>query len=250
MTRSIIAELVEPAQAEENVRLIHKNLKCPDGVRLMDKPARYNGGPSQLFLRAEQAANVGREISLQYTHAHIRYIEAMAKLGRGREAWDSLFVINPILIQESVPNAVIRQSNLYFSSSEGAYKDRYEYAEKFHLLASGSIPVKGGWRLYSSGPGIYTNQLVGSVLGIRICAQGLILDPAIPGQLDGMELEYCCFGRKFTFVYRTGSCQALHARSGGREMEATALSNPYRSGGLLLSHAVLADCGDVIEIFC
>ena len=249
MTRSIIAELVNPAQAKENVRLIQEKLKCPDGVRLMDKPASYTGGTSKLFLRAEQAANVGREISLQYTHAHIRYIEAMAKLGLGQEAWDSLFVINPMMIQESVPNAVIRQSNLYFSSSEGAYKDRYEYAEKFHLLASGSIPVKGGWRLYSSGPGIYTNQLVSSVLGIRICADGLILDPAIPEAMDGLNLEYTCYGRKFTFVYRTGN-ETLRAVSNGVALEGASCANPYRRGGLLLSRSALENCGDTIEIFC
>ena len=32
------------------------------------------------FKRAEQAANFGREIGLQYVHAHIRYTEAMAKM--------------------------------------------------------------------------------------------------------------------------------------------------------------------------
>lgn len=250
MTRSIIAELVEPAQAEKNVRQIWENLKCPDGVRLMDKPANYNGGPSKLFLRAEQAANVGREISLQYTHAHIRYVEAMAKFGQNQEAWDSLFVINPILIQESVPNAVVRQSNLYFSSSEGAYKDRYEYAEKFHLLASGSIPVKGGWRLYSSGPGIYTNQLVSSVLGIRICAEGLILDPVVPQSLDGLRFEYTCYGRNFTFVYHVGSGEAVRAVSGGTELAGTVCPNPYRRGGLLIARNVLETCGNTIEIFC
>ena len=250
MTRSIIAELVDPAQARENVRLIREKLKCPDGVRLMDKPASYTGGTSKLFLRAEQAANVGREISLQYTHAHIRYIEAMAKLGLGQEAWDSLFVINPMMIRESVPNAVIRQSNLYFSSSEGAYKDRYEYAEKFHLLASGSIPVKGGWRLYSSGPGIYTNQVVSSVLGIRICDKGLILDPVVPENLDGLRLEYTCFSRKFTFVYRTGTGEALRAVANGVVLESAECANPYRRGGLLLDRKVLDNCGDRIEIYC
>lgn len=86
MTRSIIAELVDPAQADMNLRLIDEHLKCPDGVRLMDRPARYEGGVSTIFRRAEQAANVGREISLQYVHAHIRYLEAAAKLGDAERA--------------------------------------------------------------------------------------------------------------------------------------------------------------------
>ena len=73
----------------------------------MDKPANYDGGVSTLFKRAEQAANVGREICLQYTH--IRYLESMAKSGNGEEAWNSLLTVNPILIRKSVPNAHIRQ---------------------------------------------------------------------------------------------------------------------------------------------
>lgn len=68
-----------------------EHLKCPDGVRLMDKPANYDGGVSTLFKRAEQAANVGREICLQYTH--IRYLESMAKSENGEEAWNSLFAV-------------------------------------------------------------------------------------------------------------------------------------------------------------
>ena len=48
----------------------------------------YHGGTSTLFRRAESAANFGREIGLQYVHAHIRYIEALARIGRPDEAFD------------------------------------------------------------------------------------------------------------------------------------------------------------------
>lgn len=44
MTRSIISELADDKQAIRNTNLIHQYLKCPDGVRLMDKPAHYDGG--------------------------------------------------------------------------------------------------------------------------------------------------------------------------------------------------------------
>ncbi len=107
MTRSIISELVDSKQAGKNIALITEHLKCPDGVRLMDKPANYDGGVSTLFKHAEQAANVEREICLQYTH--IRYLESMTKSGNGEEACNSLFTVNPILIRKSVPNARIRQ---------------------------------------------------------------------------------------------------------------------------------------------
>ena len=99
MTRSIISELVDEEQAKKNVELIEEHLMCPDGVRLMNHPATYKGGVIEFFQRAEQASNVGREIGLQYVHAHIRFIEAMAKLGRENDAWKAVYTINPINIK-------------------------------------------------------------------------------------------------------------------------------------------------------
>ncbi|ERI92995.1 hypothetical protein HMPREF1982_01985 [Clostridiales bacterium oral taxon 876 str. F0540] len=249
MTRSIIAELVDEEQAIKNAATIQDNLKCPDGVRLMDCPAHYDGGVSHLFKRAEQAANVGREISLQYTHAHIRYIEAMAKMGNGEEAWNSLFTINPILIQHSVKNANIRQSNLYFSSSDGDYYDRYEYEKNFGLLKTGDIKVKGGWRLYSSGPGIYIRQLVSNVLGIRFNKEGLIIDPVLPAELDGLKFTYQCFGRALHFEFRISEAGTTKACNNKKEIPSSPVINPYRTGGILISKEELTSCGDNITIY-
>lgn len=237
MTRSIIAELVDKAQAEKNVELIDENFKCPDGVRLMDKPTRYDGGVSHLFRRAEQAANVGREISLMYTHAHIRYIEAMAKLGLDHRTWEALFQINPINIKEAVPNAMLRQSNMYFSSSEGLFMDRYDYSKNFGKLRDGSIEVKGGWRLYSSGPGIYMNQLVSNVLGIRFDKDGLIIDPVLPPEMNGLRFTYTCFGKQTTFVYHISESKnsSVKVVRNASELRGTTVFNPYRNGGILIS---------------
>ena len=53
------------------------------------------------------------------------------------------------------PAALPRQSNAYFSSSDAAVHDRYEAAERYDEIVAGKIPVAVGWRLYSSGPGIF-----------------------------------------------------------------------------------------------
>ncbi|MGN0479190.1 MAG: GH36-type glycosyl hydrolase domain-containing protein [Hominenteromicrobium sp.] len=240
-TRSIIAEMVDEKQAAANMALIDEHLLHPDGVRLMDRPVAYDGGVSHLFQRAEQAANVGREISLQYVHAHIRYIEACAKAGLADRAWQSLFVINPIKISDVVKNALPRQSNLYFSSSEGCFRDRYEYSRDFDKLRDGSIDVKGGWRLYSSGPGIYTNQLVSHILGIRIMGDGIVLDPVLPKKLDGLEAEITLFGRTARFVYRFGG-DRIRVEKDGAEISSAA---PDCSRGCTLKKD---DFGGVLDI--
>ncbi len=258
MTRSIIAELVSPEQAKINMQTIDKELKFPDGVHLMNRPARYNGGVSKLFKRAEQAANVGREISLEYTHAHIRYLEACAKIGDSSTAWDSLFTINPILIQESVPSACLRQSNLYFSSSDGNFTDRYDFAENFDKLKTGSIAVKGGWRLYSSGPGIYLNQLISNILGVRFLADSLIIDPVLPDCLDGLKLHFNCFNRDLEFCYhiseKSGNKNNLtnnriSVSIDGTPVSGEAILNPYREGGIRVKKELLEKANGQIDIF-
>lgn len=247
LTRSIIAELVSKKQAEDNVELIDRHLNFPDGVRLMDRPAKYDGGVSHLFRRAEQAANIGREISLQYTHAHIRYLEAMAKIGDGDRAFDGLFTVNPIGITETVANAMPRQSNMYFSSSDGMFPDRYIYSRDFDKLKSGSIGVKGGWRLYSSGPGIYLNQLITNILGIRFEHGEIVIDPVLPIRLDGLCFSFTCFDRPVRFVYHIAQKRTGHIRitQNNIAIEGRPLVNLYRKGGLSLSRtSFLKDEGD------
>lgn len=236
MTRSMISELLTPEQAERHYALIREQFYCPDGVRLMNRPAHYAGGVSTHFKRAEQASNFGREIGLQYVHAHIRYVEAMAKLGKRDEVWRGLEMINPIGIRDVVPNAELRQANAYFSSSDGKFKTRYEAQKQFDKLRSGDVPVKGGWRIYSSGPGIYMNQLISQALGIRQEGGDLILDPVLPVSLDGMTFDFEYAGSPVTFVYRLsgGSAGISRVTVNGREAAAESVGNRYRSGGVRL----------------
>lgn len=231
MTRSMIAELLTEEQAESHYRLIKQELYCPDGVRLMNRPARYAGGVSTHFKRAEQAANFGREVGLQYVHAHIRFVEAMAKLGKVDEAWKGLAMINPIGIREVVPNAELRQSNAYFSSSDGKFNTRYDAQERFQELFEGTVPVKGGWRIYSSGPGIYMNQLISNCLGIRQDGGDLIIDPVLPHELDGLRFEYAWNNRGVRFEYHiSGSLECL-IEINGHAAETEVMPNRYRHGG-------------------
>lgn len=238
MQRSMIGELLTPEQAESHYEIIRQHLYHPDGVRLMDRPATYKGGVSTNFKRAEQAANFGREIGLQYVHAHIRFVEAMAKLGKVDEVWKGLQTINPVGIQKVVPNAELRQSNAYFSSSDGKFNTRYEAAENFEKLRDGSAPVKGGWRIYSSGPGIYMNQLISNALGIRRDGQDLIIDPVLPEEKDGLEFTFNIDSKPVTFVYRYNRESGV--KINGQNVNAQRVSNRYREGGYRISADELA----------
>lgn len=243
MTRSMISGLLTMEQAEAHEAIIHEHLLCPDGVRLMNRPASYDGGVSSRFKRAEQAANFGREVGLQYVHAHIRYVEAMAKLGRCNQAWNGLQLINPVGLHHNVPNAALRQSNAYFSSSDGAFHDRYEAEQQFEKLRTGEATVKGGWRIYSSGPGIYLGQLITSCLGIRQEGGDLVLDPVLPATMDNLELRFAFAGHEILFHYQHTGQGQLQASLNGQPLPTTPLSNRYRTGGIRICREdVIAAC--------
>jgi len=130
-----------------------------------------------------------------------------------------------------VPNAELRQSNAYFSSSDGKYNTRYEAQERFSELRSGTVAVKGGWKIYSSGPGIYMNQLISNALGIRQEAGDLILDPVLPVTLDGLCFEFEYVGATVQFVYHLDSGQRrIHIND--QEVVTDSQANRYRQGGL------------------
>lgn len=237
LKRPIISEMIETDQANRYKELIKTHLKHPDGVRLMDTAVTYRGGLKTYFSRAETASNFGREIGIQYCHAHIRFIEAMAKLGEPNLAYEALFTINPIDIQKSVPNAMLRQSNVYFSSSDAAFKDRYEAKRDFEKVRRGEIPVKAGWRMYSSGPGIYLNQMVSNVLGFKQYHKGLWIDPSLPLDLDGLVLNYHMGEYPLSVSYRFGN--EVLVKVNHKPVSVKPMRNTYRDAGVWIERGDL-----------
>lgn len=238
MTRGMISGLFTPDQARRHLALIERHLTFPDGVRLMDRPMEYHGGTERHFKRAETAANFGREIGLQYVHAHLRYVEAMTKIGRPEEAFAGILAVSPIALERSVPSALPRQSNCYFSSSDADFADRYEASRHFRRLRTGAVGVKGGWRVYSSGPGIYVNLLISNILGLRDYFDDVLLDPVLPSGLDGLTFDFEYEGRRVRYLFRVArdGFSPDMVRINGRAMPTDRRAeNPYRPGGLLIS---------------
>lgn len=241
MTRAVIAELFSPDEAEHHLQIVERELHYADGVRLMSEPATYAGGVERLFKRAETAANVGREVGLQYVHAHLRYAEAMAKVGDAERLWRALQVVNPVALGEILPNAAARQSNVYFSSSDADFPDRVVAARRWNELRNGSVPVRAGWRLYSSGPGLYLHKVRACLLGVRESFGSVIFDPVLPRELDGVEADVTILGLPvrlhFSVRERTHTPRALHIN--GTLVGGDCVPNPYRTGGIRIGDARL-----------
>lgn len=236
MIHAIINDLLTPDQARAHVEIIRKHLLGSDGARLFDRPTPYRGGPERHFRRAESAAFFGREIGVMYTHAHLRYAEAMAHYGDADAFFLALRQANPILLQEAVPSAAIRQSNCYHSSSDAAFPDRYVAGARYDEVRTGRVRFEGGWRVYSSGAGIASRLVRQCLLGLRASRTSLVLDPVVPQALDGMEVETELLGAKFRIVYRVAArgCGPVRVTLNGDELPFVTERNPYRRGGARL----------------
>ena len=190
MTQAILGGLFTPEQVRHHLALIRKHLAFADGIRLMDRPIAYHGGVERLFRRAESAAFFGREIGLMYVHSHLRQAEALAALGEARDMWNALLVANPIAVTERLAHAGLRQRNAYFSSSDAGFRDRYQASEEWQRVANGTIDVEGGWRIYSSGPGVYVNLVIRQAFGMRRHFGERIVKPCLPADLQDLRLAW------------------------------------------------------------
>jgi cellobiose phosphorylase len=234
MIHAIINDMLTPEQAAHHLSLIREHLTGPDGAHLFDRPMAYHGGIQTNFQRAESASYFGREIGIMYTHAHIRYGEALARQGDSAAFFHALCQINPIAMRELVPSAAPRQANCYYSSSDPAFADRYQASSEYDKVKRGEVPLEGGWRVYSSGPGIAVRLIMHCFLGLRVEKEALIVDPCLPPDLDGMSAILKLTGREVEVVYRTGKTGRgpLAVELNGTPLEFSRLTNRYRLAGV------------------
>ncbi|MGQ3055246.1 MAG: GH36-type glycosyl hydrolase domain-containing protein [Roseateles sp.] len=237
MMHAVIDELFTPEQAATQAALIEQHLKGPDGARLFDAPLPYRGGPSQLFQRAETSAFFGREIGIMYMHAHLRYAQMLAHLGHAEAFLQALTLAHPIGLTDRVPSASRRQANCYYSSSDAAFPDRYVAQAEYGRALGGEVALDGGWRIYSSGPGIALGLVITSLLGLRLEQGALVVDPVMPAVLDGLTVQLALADLRFELTYRVGPRGHGIERvrdDAGREIAATRRPHAYRLGALAL----------------
>ena len=241
MMHAILGDLLSPAQAHEHKRLIETHLCGPDGARLFDRPLPYRGGPQTLFQRAESSAFFGREIGVMYMHAHLRWAETLAHLGDAPALFEALARAHPIALRDCVPTASLRQANCYFSSSDAAFADRHEAGRHYTRVQTGAVALDGGWRVYSSGPGIALGLIVGQFLGLRREHDRLLLDPVIAPALDGLRVSLSMGSAELDIEYRLGSqgCGVQQLSLDGLVLPFTRGANPYRLGAAEIAHSDL-----------
>ncbi|MEI6536767.1 MAG: hypothetical protein WCN98_15580, partial [Verrucomicrobiaceae bacterium] len=237
MIHAIINDMFTPQQAEAHLAIIRQHLLGPDGARLFDRPMAYHGGIQNYFQRAESASYFGREIGIMYTHAHLRYCEALARFGDAETFFHALCQINPIAIREIVSSAGLRQANCYYSSSDAAFADRYKAFDDYAKVNRGEVTLEGGWRVYSSGAGIATRLIMQCFLGIQQTKLSLLINPVIPAALDGLRASLKLEGHIVEVLYRIQAkgYGPVSVSLNGTNLAFTREKNLYRLGAVRIS---------------
>jgi cellobiose phosphorylase len=230
---AITSDVLDPEAAQAHLRLVEEHLLGPDGARLFDRPVAYGGGPMTTFQRAEASTFWGREIGLMYVHAHLRYAEALARVGDGAGLLRALSLASPWGLTDRVPQARPRQRSCYYSSSDGVFADRDDASERYADLMAGDVPLEGGWRVYSSGPGLALRLVVERLLGLRRRGDLVEVDPVLPPGADGLTATVRLAGRTARVTYVVGPEGVGVRRVAGEhgDLALTQLDNPHRRPG-------------------
>ena len=242
MIHAVLSDLFTPHEADRHLELVERHLLGPDGARLFDAPLPYRGGPQQLFQRAESATYFGREIGLMYTHAHLRYAEALAHAGRAEAFWQTLQLAHPVNLAARVPSAAPRQSNCYYSSSDAAFADRHEAGAHYADAIAGRVPLEGGWRVYSSGAGIALGLVQRCLLGLRPRADACVVDPVVAPSLGSLSARTTLAGRPIEMEIIAGpqGHGPVAIELNGHRVPFTTEANLYRPGGARIDWAAMA----------
>jgi cellobiose phosphorylase len=134
-----------------------------------------------------------RENGAQYTHAAVWAVMAFASIGDTRRAGELLSIINPVNHAGSAESIAIYKVEPYVVASD-------VYALSPHT-------GRGGWTWYSGSAGWMYRLILESILGLRLEADKLHVEPCIPAHWASFKMNY----RYRETVYHITVCQTRAA---------------------------------------
>ena len=117
-----------------------------------------------------------RENGGQYTHAAIWTAMAFAKMGDSEKAWELLRMINPVNHSATPGASALYKVEPYVVAAD-------VYAVSPHI-------GRGGWSWYTGSSGWMYRLIVESLLGLRLEADTLHIEPCIPADWAEFKLQY------------------------------------------------------------
>lgn len=125
-----------------------------------------------------------RENGGQYTHAATWVVLALARQGRGDDAYACLDLLNPVK---------------HALDAEAAERYRVEpYVVAADVYGEGEGTGRGGWSWYTGSAGWLYRAAVEGILGIRKEGNRLFVDPVLPAAWNGYSATLTLDGRKLS----------------------------------------------------
>lgn len=200
---SVLSEQGDPARSLTAIDSALAKLVDADArlVRLFTPP--FSGGERDPGYIGAYPPGV-RENGGQYTHAATWMVIALARMGRGDDAYRLFDMLNPVT---------------HATDEQSADTYRVEpYVVAADVYSEGDKAGRGGWTWYTGSAGWLLRAGVEGVLGIRREGERLVVNPALPSHWTGYSATLRLGGMKVRLiVHRTTSGPSI--RLDGRPVD-------------------------------
>jgi cyclic beta-1,2-glucan synthetase len=116
-----------------------------------------------------------RENGGQYTQGAAWSVMALARMGRGDDAWRLFEMLNPIGHALSRESADVYRVEPYVVAAD--------------VYSEGALKGRGGWTWYTNSAGWLYRAAIEGILGIRIIEGRIQIQPALPGSWDRYAID-------------------------------------------------------------
>ena len=172
---SVISGMGSPERQQQAMRSLDQHLVRREAglVQLLDPP--FDKSPMDPGYIKGYVPGV-RENGGQYTHAAIWATMAFAQLGDSEKAWELLRMINPVSHGSDAAEVAVYKVEPYVVSAD-------VYAVEPHV-------GRGGWSWYTGSAGWMYRLVVESLLGLRLEAAHLHIEPVLPAAWEAFSMAY------------------------------------------------------------
>lgn len=171
----VLSGAADPARASRSMAALRENLvRKAEGLILLLTPPFDKTKPNPGYIQGYIPGV--RENGGQYTHAGVWAVLAFAALGDGNTAGELFSLLNPIN---------------HGSTRTDIQRYKVEpYVVAGDVYAGASHRGRGGWSWYTGSAGWMYRAGIEWILGCRLQADKLFIDPCIPSSWPGFELSF------------------------------------------------------------
>ena len=186
----VLSAAADPERSRRAMKSVQERLVRPDDQLILLLTPPFNDGPMDPGYIKGYVPGI-RENGAQYTHAATWVVQAVARLGQGRLAFELFQLLNPIHHGRNEQEVARYKVEPYVVAGD-------VFSQPPHV-------GRGGWTWYTGSAGWLYRTGIESLLGFRRSGGILTFDPCIPPQWTGFSLTYRFQSTRYQIVDRKPS---------------------------------------------